>query len=348
MKTQTSKMTWMNRIYKGAGAMILSTFALIGAHFETARADVRAPDEIAQGLADIADSRIRQMAKVVKADPKLEAEMASYRVNVKAVLKDRTLSRDARERKLIELSRKLEPSVKVIFARAGIDERKYRDEGERHIKAMAARKNRSYQAKYLGYLGWYWKLNPMPLRPLKPADEEITLSSPFPLEQRVRNGEGTITVNKEAGTYSAGAQVLFAGGHENSAGLAHFFEVGQSLDEIQAFAALPETQWNLDAFADFLGVFGASAKSRIEIFSNNQVICSEEVEHGNILAPVIYVARKSGSDNIVTNCLIDAPDAGDEIVIRATSVAGVWGGVVGYSNASVTGTPRDLRLLLKH
>lgn len=59
------------------------------------------------------------------------------------------------------------------------------------------------------------------------------------------------------------------------------------------------------------------------------------------------LALRSGIDNVVVDCEIPAPAEGDEIVVRATSVAGAWGGVLGHATASVNAQPRDLRLLLK-
>ena len=110
---------------------------------------------------------------------------------------------------------------------------------------------------------------------------------------------------------------------------------------------MPDIRWSLVAFSDIFAVFGSSAKSRIEIFSDNRVICSEEVEHASVIAPVLFLATPSGTDNVVVNCDVDAPSQGDEIVIKATSVAGAWGGGLGAASARVTATPRDLRRLLK-
>lgn len=325
--------------------MLLTTCLVLSS--ASALADVKPPDEVSLGLAQIAKSRYQALEIEVKKDPRAASEVAAYRVAVKSVLK-KSLPDSERDRQLVALGKKIEPLMQTLFKRAGIDEKAYKDEGERHIKRMAAKQRRQYSARYLGYLGWYWKLYPYPKPAPKPADKEIALSAPFPLEQQTDNGDGDLIVDKEEGRYQASARVLMVGGHDNSAGLAHFFEVDDNYDKIQAFAALPETGWRVFAFAELFGVFGASAKSRIEIFSNNEIICSEEVEHGNVLAPVISIVTRDGIDNVVTNCEINSPDQGDEIVIRATSIAGAWGGIAGSASSQVRATPRDLRLLLKY
>lgn len=323
--------------------MILLTASLIAS---PVLATAQPPDEVAAGLAKIAESRIRALEQAAAKDPRTAQEIAAYRVAVKNVLQAR-MNEAAKTKQLNELSRRIEPAVQGLMQKAGIDEKQYKEEGEQHIRRMAAHKKKSYEAKYLGYLGWYWKLIPTRKTSPKPADKEVILSAPFPQTQIERNGSGTVSANEDEGTYSVNANVAMVGGHDNVGGLAHFFRVEDDLARIQTFAALPETQYTLSALADVFAVFGASARSRIDIFSNNRVVCSEEVEHGNILAPVLYVASKSGSDNVVTNCDIPAPRRGDEIVVRATSVAGAWGGLIGFAASTVTAAPRDLRLLLK-
>ncbi len=329
---------------KGFYTMLLSGCLIVSGSF--ALADIKAPDELSQGLVNLAEPLHRALAAEANKDPRIAAQVAAYRASAKQIIQDARLKDAERQLQLRELSRRFEPVYKVMFQRAGINEPHYKAQGEQHIKRMAARQNRRYVARYLGYLGWYWKLLPQPPRDLKPATKEVTLTVPFPFEQSDDNGGGDNTVDKNDGKYQAKAVVPFAGGHDNSAGLAHFFKVDDNYRDIGVSAALPETEWHLTAFSDVLGVFGANAKSRIEIFSNNQIVCSEEVEHGNVLAPVLYIADQSGLDNIVTTCQINDPVRNDEIVIRATSVAGAWGGGLGISSSRVKATPRDLRLLL--
>lgn len=325
--------------------MLLSSCLLMTA--APAMADVKPPDEVSQGLVKIAEPIYQALKREANKDPRIAAQVAAYSEAVKRILANKNLKPSERDLQLKELARRMDPVYKTLVQRAGIDERTYKEAGEQHIRRTAARHRKHYAAKYLGYLGWYWKLISPPTRTLQPANKTITLSVPFPFEQSQTNGSGDNTVNKEAGTYKAKAEVYLAGGHENSAGLAHFFVVDANYRSIDVSAALSETGWRVYALADLFAVaFGASAKSRIDIFTNNQVICSEEVEHGNVLAPVLFIAEQTGLDNIVTTCELENPIQNDEIVIRATSVAGVWGGGLGFAQSRVEGKPRDLKLLL--
>lgn len=324
-------------------AMLLSACALLTS--APSLASNQAPDPVSQALAKIAEPRMKALADAARADKALDDQLATYRREAKAILGDRGLKESEKQKQLTELSRKFEPVVKTLFKKARIDERAYQLEGEQQIKRIA--KSRPVEYRYLGYLGWIWKFLPKkPKAPIKP-DVEVRLSAPFPFDQRERNGDGEATADKEDGFYRARALVGFAGAHDNVAGLAHFHQLTESFRTVQVFAALPETTWGVGGFADIFAVFGSSAKSRIEIFSNNRVICREEVEHASFLAPIIYFGIRSGTDNVVVTCEVNAPEQGDEIVIKATSVAGAWGGGLGAANASVSATPRDLRLLLK-
>lgn len=305
----------------------------------------KAPDPISEGLAQLAEPRMQALAKAAEADKALGDQLATYRREVKVILGDRSLKDSEKQKQLTELSRRIEPTVKILFAKARIDEKAYKDEGERHIKRMA--KSRPVEYRYLGYLGWYWRFLPKkPKEAIKP-DVEITLSSPFPFDQKERNGDGEAFADKANGVYRTRASVAGAGAHDNIAGLAHFHKLEEDFRTVQVFAALPETQWGVSGLADLFAVFGASAKSRIEVFANNRVICREEVEHAGFVAPIIYFTLRSGTDNVVVNCEVDAPARNDEIVIKATSVAGAWGGGLGFATANVKATPRDLRMLLK-
>lgn len=328
---------------KKALLMLLSTCALVTSL--SAFAGNEAPDPVSEGLAKIAEPRMKALADVASKDKDLGDRMATYRRDARAILSDRSLKESERQKQLAELSKKIEPTVKTLFSKAKIDEKAYKSEGEEHIKRHA--KGRQYTAQYLGYLGWFWKYLPKkPKEAIKP-DVEVRLSAPYPFDQKTRNGDGEVSTDKTAGKYVSEAAISWAGAHDNSAGLAHFHQLSESFRRVQVFAALPETQWRADAFSDIFAVFGSSARSRIEVFANNRVICSEEVEHASILAPVIAIIHRSGTDNIVVNCEVAAPSRDDEIVIRATSVAGAWGGGLGYASAKVTATPRDIRLLLK-
>lgn len=323
--------------------MLLSACAL--ATSVSALAETNAPDPISEGLARIAEPRVQALAKAAREDKSLDEQLTAFRREAKIIVDDRKLTGAERDKQLAALSRKIEPTVKVLFARAKIDEKLYMEEGERHIKRMA--KGRAYESKYLGYLGWFWRFLPKkPKAPIK-ADVELTLSAPFPFDQRERNGAGETFTDKAAGLYRAVANVVAVGGHDNSAGLAHFHKLTESFRTVQVFAALPETKWNLHVFSDLFAAYGANARSRVEVFANNRVICREEVEHANVFGPVIAIVFRDGLDNIVVNCDVDAPSRNDEIVIRATSVAGAWGGGIGSADSSVEATPRDIRLLLK-
>jgi hypothetical protein len=322
--------------------MLLSVCALATATPALAN---QAPDPVSQALAKVAEPRMKALADAARADKGLDDQLATYRREAKAILGDRGLKESEKQKQLASLGRKYEPVVKLLMKKARIDELQYQKEGEQEIKRIA--KSRPVEYRYLGYLGWMWRFLPKkPKAPIK-ADVEITLSAPFPFDQLERNGEGEATANKETGRYSTYSFVGFAGAHDNVAGLAHFHRLTESFRSVQVFAALPETSWSVGGFADVFAVFGSSAKSRVEIFANNRVICAEEVEHASFLAPIIYYAFRNGTDNVVVNCEVNAPSRGDEIVIKATSVAGAWGGGLGAASARVTATPRDLRMLLK-
>ena len=129
-------------------------------------------------------------------------------------------------------------------------------------------------------------------------------------------------------------------------GLGHLYTLPGEFDQAKVTAALPDTSYWLGS-ASFFGAGGAYAHSTVDVLSNNEIVCSEEFDHGGIFTVVFWADSVSGADTFLVSCDFDAPGEGEEIVLSFFSTAGAWIGAVGDAYANVIATPRDLKVRLE-
>jgi len=254
------------------------------------------------------------------------------------------LSGDQKQRRLLELSKEMEDVIASLVKKSKINEELYKKQIMNTAQKHYLRNGKKLKFKYLGYLS-YW-LGEAESRTQPIDEQEVTLTAPFPYSERVRGLHGNVRANGEAGEYYANSGSYFVGYGEALAGLGHFFRMPEErYSRVRVSARLPETSFSLFAEA-ILGFSSSWARSQIIVETEGEASCNSSKDHGTLIAPVLWFAIESGTDNIVVNCEIRAPRPNEDIVVKFHSIAGAFAVVGAASFASVTGKPEEIRIRL--
>ncbi|MCC7406019.1 MAG: hypothetical protein IT288_16620 [Bdellovibrionales bacterium] len=309
-------------------------------------ASAQSKDPIANAILKIAQPYKQQLEAAYKKDKNLEGKLKVFEAEMRKITSDGRLKPEDKSAALARLSQKNIPLMREWFLKGQVSEANYQTEVDRFFKAHERRTRTRYAIQYTGFLSFTWRRIAPRFTPSH-GDKEVTLAPPFPYIEEVENGLGSAIGGADTGKFYASAANLIAGGHENIAGIGHFYIVDLRYDSIEASAALPEVNYFAEANSYLLGASGSFTNTRIEILANNQIVCQEDVQNVGLVAPSLWFARTSGTENVVVGCEFEAPEVGDEIVVRFHGVAGSWVGGAAYSRAHIEGQPRDIRLRFK-
>lgn len=182
-----------------------------------------------------------------------------------------------------------------------------------------------------------------------PAPIDEFLPPPFPYSQEEYGGAPSYEPRQNVtdASYHVSARAVVAPiPASNLSGLGHFYLVPDGYQNATFSATLPDTEFDMMAFAVGIGVSWASASSTIDVLSENNIACIEHSDHGIVIAPLIWYAANSGKHTVIIDCDFDPPAQNDEIVMSFYSRANAFALVHAATEAETTGHPRDLRIRL--
>lgn len=309
-------------------------------------AQAQSKDPITQGLLKIAQPYVQQLNQTASKDPALKKRLEVFGQESRKILNDKTLKLKERDAALNRLAQQNLKLMREWFLKARVDEAKYQTDAQRFFKGYEVRAKKRYNVQYKGFLSYTWKFVPRRFVPTF-GDKEILITPPYAYEDHHMNGMGEWGIDLDDGRYNISASTLVAGGFENSIGIGHFLIIDDNYDDIEVSVALPEVNYYISAASELLGAAGSSIKAHIEVLANNQIVCEEEVLEASVLAPALWLASAEGSDNVVVGCEFNAPERGDEIVVRFGETPGSWAVGLAGGGASGWGIVRDMRIRLK-
>lgn len=298
-------------------------------------------DQAVQEMNEFQKPMALALRSALQNDSELKKEYSDYLSELKQL--EPIKNADARMKLAIEVNQKHKNLFEKAMKKSKIDPEK--------SKKKAKEISRKYSSKdfeliikpgvYLTFSAWLEQRHENE----PPAETEVIFEAPFEFEHSSQGGTGSINVNLETGSFGAHANSFLLGSYKNKAGLGDFVRIPWANSSVRVSANLPEVKVHLASCA-IIGGGGAKASSVIEVLTEDGQACIKKIDHGSVVAPVVWYATLDMTDTTTLACQMISPPANQDITVRFQSIADVTTGLNATGIADVTSKPDVIRVRL--
>jgi hypothetical protein len=274
-------------------------------------------------------------------DPEFKKEFSEYAMELQK-LSD-VLNPIIREKLAIQINQKHKALFDQAMKKSKVDPEQSKKKAKEISKKYSIKGLNLFLrvGDYLTYAAWMERLqNSEP-----PVETEVVFEAPFAFEHSSRGGNGTVRANLESGAFTADANSYFLGSYKNKAGLGDYIRIPWANRTVRVSAKLPETSIHLSAFA-LIGGSGAKASSLIEVQNEDGQGCSKTLEHGSVVAPVVWYNTLDMTDTTIMTCEMRSPPANQDITVQFQAVIEVTTGANATAIGHMSSTPAPIRVRL--
>ena len=285
--------------------------------------------------------QVEALRKVLTNDAELKSDYKMYLSEISALSKVK--DDETRFKMAISINQKHKGTFEKAQKKAKIN--------PEHNKKKAAELSRKYSIKdiryvllpgeFLTYAAWLERHE----HEAPPAETEVTFGAPFSFEHSSSLSIDGATVDLETGRFTAHSEVYVANSIKNKAGLGDFIRIPWGNRTVRVSAKLPETNVFLGAYA---GPGGSAAKgsSVIDVLTEDGTQCVKEIEHGFVVAPVVWFTLLDVTDTTILSCEMQSPPANQDVAVRFQAIADTTAGGAAFATARVTSKPAPIRVRL--
>lgn len=307
----------------------------------------QSPDPISQAILKIASPYQVKLTRTAESLPRLKAELLKFESTAQAIHHDKNLSHDQKVTQLLQLRRKYELTMRQWFQKSAVDELAYRAEVEDLFRTIEVRTKRRYLRKYHGFLSYSWRGIPGKLLPIL-HDKEIVSVAPYTYEIKEPALVGNVEADRLTGEHYTHILLAAAGSFLNAAGIGQEVAFNGAFQETRVSATTIETYWSAYSLAALAGATGGRVDSRLSVVSaSGDRLCQQQIEHTSILAPVLWFAHETGTEDVLLECQATLGGRVDKLIIEKRSSSEVW--AIGAASSSFTtdGKLSEIRVQLK-
>lgn len=179
-----------------------------------------------------------------------------------------------------------------------------------------------------------------------PMGEEQIFTAPFGDEEEFMTalllGFGQADANRYSGFVKTEATAVDAGSHYAKAGVLEVLDVPAGVARVKITTTL-NSQHSLLAFA-IVGVTGGESKGYLDVYGDNQFVCTKTSLLGWVMAPVLFYAANSGDLTRTLTCEFTPAADGGEYVVASGTLSSVFAALPAATIAETDGEITEIKV----
>ena len=287
-----------------------------------------------------ARAELKNLNSTIEKDPTLRKTMKLLKEEIDALaqkpltLPQMKIAHDA-------LLNKYKSDLQKLFKLANFNSDQYFKRQELLLNQYNLKYKQKFQLTRRGTLSFQLSEGPQEA----PATEsaEINLTAPFPLVEN-QPQEGDVFVDASEGKLRINSRTGMIGNTTDVGGLAHFFRLPSRVERIRVSARLPEV-FSAVSIVSLYGAGAAHVRVHYVIEGESGVLCRSKRTMDSLHGYFIDFTSLTKTSSIVLSCEINAPPAGQDIVVKLIGESHA-DSFAAYTSGTIFFKPESIRVRL--